>query len=75
MVAAKSVVRKGVRPSADDDIDSYLEAQLVADISSAKTREVPKASMPVKPKRLVAVRAAVEEAYDATVDDCKLPDN
>lgn len=73
MVAAKAPPRKSVKPSADDDIDSYLEAQLVADITFAKTREVPKPAAAKTARKPVTKRE--EEEYDAIVDDFKLPDN
>ena len=73
-------VSQGKRIS-DDDIDSYLEAQLVADIKLAKTREV-------KPRAQVAVtsgKATVEarkkftpvyECYESVIaDDHKIPNN
>jgi len=57
----------------DEDIDSYLEAQLIEDIKSSKTKEVKTAAPARNPK---PVRKAVaEETYDCVVEDSKLPDN
>ena len=63
------------KSAGDEDIDSYLEAQLVADIKSSKNKETVKPG-PVKPaKPSVAKKAPVEEMYESIVEDPKLPDN
>ena len=59
----------------DDDIDSYLEAQLIADIKSSKTREVAKPLFGKAAKPAVTKKAPAEEMYESIVEDPQLPDN
>ena len=78
MVIPKRQVHLKAQVKHDDDIDSYLEAQLVADIKAAKTREVKVVRSHSSSAKVDSSRKYPPsyESYDSVIiDDFKLPNN